>query len=201
MKNSSKLILIFAIVLMVIVMVIVIGIEGWYIFGILKKPDNNSNNINKTEKDDSMTVDNNASNDKKNESNNNNAQVAQDYSKWLGKWTDNKNNVFTVEKIENGTITFSWTLYRLATMGNITLPLNDSKAIFYRPTFEDKNYNGKQDEGELVYRKATVSLESSGVIVNVTNTTAEEANMNVTQIINSGGPYISLGKYEYTIKE
>ena len=55
MKNSSKLILIFAIVLMVIVMVIVIGIEGWYIFGILKKPDNNSNNINKTEKDDSMT--------------------------------------------------------------------------------------------------------------------------------------------------
>ena len=120
MKNSSKLILIFAIVLMVIVMVIVIGIEGWYIFGILKKPDNNSNNINKTEKDDSMTVDNNASNDKKNESNNNNAQVAQDYSKWLGKWTDNKNNVFTVEKIENGTITFSWTLYRLATMGNIT---------------------------------------------------------------------------------
>ncbi len=197
MKNSSKLILIFAIVLMVIV----IGIEGWYIFGILKKPDNNSNNINKTEKDDSMTVDNNVSNDKKNESNNNNAQVAQDYSKWLGKWTDNKNNVFTVEKIENGTITFSWTLYRIASMGNITLPLNDSKAIFYFPVFEDKNYNGKQDEGELVYRKATVTLENSGVIVNVTNTTAEEANLNVTQIINSGGPYISLGKYEYTIKE
>ena len=101
MKNSSKLILIFAIVLMFIV----VGIEGWYIFGILKKPDNNSNNINKTEKDDSMTVDNNVSNDKKNESNNNNAQVAQDYSKWLGKWTDNKSNIFTVEKIENGTIT------------------------------------------------------------------------------------------------
>lgn len=112
----------------------------------------------------------------------------------VGTWSDNNSNEFTITNIENNTITFSWLIYRLALIDNVTLPLENDKAIFY---YHDENND------EPYCRKATIELKENSISIKVENSTLEEVNKNPsldkTDLI-SGGEYIQLGQYNFSTK-
>ena len=127
-----------------------------------------------------------------------------DYSKYYGTWGDNNNNEFTVKNIGNDLITFTWFIYRTASIDDVTLPFEDNKTFFYYHGYDDKNFNSVNEDDEFYCRKATIELKEDSVFVKVENSTLEEANNYISQDktdLFGGGVYIGPGEYNFTIKK
>ena len=127
-----------------------------------------------------------------------------DYNKYLGTWVDNENNEFIVRNIGNDLITFTWSIYRIASIDDVTLPFKNNKAIFYYHGYDDKNYNDKNDDDEFYCRKATVELKDNSISIKVENSTLAESNENISQDktdLFGGGSYIQPGQYNFTTQK
>lgn len=126
-----------------------------------------------------------------------------DYSKYFGTWSDNNSNEFTVKNIGNDLITFTWFIYRTASIDDVTLPFKDNKAVFYYHGYDDKNYNSKHEDDEFYCRKATVVLKENSIYIKVENSTLAESNENISldkTDLFGGGVYIQPGEYNFTTK-
>lgn len=126
-----------------------------------------------------------------------------DYSKYFGTWTDGENE-FTVRNIGNDLITFTWFIYRTASIDDVTLPFKDNKAVFYYHGYDDKNFNSKNEDDEFYCRKATVELKKNSISIKVENSTLEESNKNMSldkTDLFGGGVYIEPGQYNFTTKK
>lgn len=122
------------------------------------------------------------------------------YNKYLGTWIDkNKNSELNVLSIANSYLSFSWTIYRIAGLDNVVVPIKNNTAVFYFQGYDDKNYNSKQDNGEHYYRKATIKLENDTIVIKVENISDSE--YDISQEKNFDGQvYITDGTYTYNIK-
>lgn len=127
-----------------------------------------------------------------------------DYSKYFGTWSDGSENEFTVRNIGNDLITFTWFIFRAASIDDVTLPFKDNKAVFYYHGFHDNNFNGKNEDDEFYCRKATVELKENSISVKVENSTLEESNKNMeldkTDLFN-GGVWIEPDQWNFTTKK
>lgn len=127
-----------------------------------------------------------------------------DYSKYFGTWSDGSENEFTVRNIGNDLITFTWFVYRTASIEDVTLPFKDNKAVFYYHGFDDKNFNSKNEDDEFYCRKATVELKENSISIKVENSTLAESNKNISldkTDLFGGGVYIKPGQYNFTTKK
>lgn len=105
----------------------------------------------------------------------NNEKEDNEYSKYIGKWIDtNECSELNILAIGNEQLAFSWAIYRLASIDNTVIPIENHKAEFYFQGYDDKNYNSKQDEGEHFYRRATIQLENTSINIKIENVTASE---------------------------
>ena len=127
-----------------------------------------------------------------------------DYSEYFGTWYDDEKNEFIVRNIGNDLITFTWFIYRIASIDDVTLPFKNNKAVFYYHGYDDKNYNDKNDDDEFYCRKATVELKDNSISIKVENSTLAESNKNISQDktdLFGGGSYIQPGQYNFTTKK
>jgi len=127
-----------------------------------------------------------------------------DYSKYFGTWSDNNSNEFIVKNIGNDLITFTWFIFRTASIDDVTLPFKDNKAVFYYHGYDDKNYNSKNEDDEFFCRKATVELKENSISIKVEKSTLDQSNENISldkTDLFGGGVYIQPGEYNFTIKK
>lgn len=126
----------------------------------------------------------------------------EDYRKYFGTWSDEKGSEFTVENIGNNLITYTWFIYRTASMDDVTVPFENNKAVFYYSGVDDLNYNSVIEENEHFYRKATIQLRENDIIVTVQDVTPEEHsnNLRLEKEFNGGGVYVKAGEYVYSKK-
>ncbi len=127
-----------------------------------------------------------------------------DYSKYFGTWSDGTENEFTVKNIGNDLITFTWFIYRTASIDDVELPFKDNKAVFYYHGYDDKNFNSKDEDDEFYCRKATVELKENSISIKVENSTLAESNKNMSldkTDLFGGGVYIQPGQYDFTMKK
>lgn len=124
------------------------------------------------------------------------------YSKYYGTWENESNSSeLEIKSIENNVIVFTWFIYRLASIDDVALPIENNKAVFYYSGVDDSNYNNVIEDNEHYYRKAILELKDNEVTVTVEEVTAEEYsnNLNLEKEF-SGGVYITEGEYVYNKK-
>ena len=64
------------------------------------------------------------------------------YSKYYGTWENESNSSeLEIKSIENNVIVFTWFIYRLASIDDVALPIENNKAVFYYSGVDDSNYN------------------------------------------------------------
>ena len=135
----------------------------------------------------------------KNESKKTNVTSQKDYSKYLGSWSDNNYNELIVKSIENNSITFDLSLYRITTIHDITLPLEDDKAIFYYNGYDDKNFNEKHEDDEAYFRKATLQLSENSISIKIEDISSEESSKNKSLNFD-GQVYVIPWQYNFSVK-
>lgn len=117
--------------------------------------------------------------------------------KYYGKWVDEDNSSeLEILVIGNKQLAFSWAVYRVASIDNTVIPIENNKAEFYFQGYEDKNYNSKQDEEEHFYRKATIELKDNSINIKVEN--IESSKYDITKERDFYG--IDEGTFTYKIK-
>lgn len=124
------------------------------------------------------------------------------YSKYYGTWENESNSSgLEIKSIENNVIVFTWFIYRIASIDDVALPIENNKAVFYYSGVDDSNYNNVIEDNEHYYRKAILELKDNEVTVTVEEVTAEEYsnNLNLEKEF-SGGVYITEGEYVYNKK-
>lgn len=109
-------------------------------------------------------------------------------SDYVGDWTNkNTQNVFTVKKVSDSEISFTWFLYRTANIEDKTIKLKDGKGIFF------------MEYGNKKYKKATIVLTDNGVNVVVEDVKSTDSNYKL--ISDEGGfEYITAGTYTHESK-
>lgn len=109
-------------------------------------------------------------------------------SDYVGDWTNkNTQNVFTVKKVSDSEISFTWFLYRTANIEDKTIKLKDGKGIFF------------MEYGNKKFKKATIVLTDNGV--NVVVEDVKSADSNYKLISDEGGlEYITAGTYTHESK-
>jgi hypothetical protein len=109
-------------------------------------------------------------------------------SDYVGDWTNkNTQNVFTVKKVSDSEISFTWFLYRTANIEDKTIKLKDGKGIFF------------MEYGNKKFKKATIVLTDNGV--NVVVEDVKSADSNYKLISDEGGfEYITAGTYKHESK-
>jgi hypothetical protein len=109
-------------------------------------------------------------------------------SDYVGDWTNkNTQNVFTVKKVSDSEISFTWILYRTANIEDKTIKLKDGKGIFF------------MEYGNKKFKKATIVLTDNGV--NVVVEDVKSADSNYKLISDEGGfEYITAGTYKHESK-
>ena len=124
------------------------------------------------------------------------------YSKYYGTWENESNSSgLEIKSIENNVIVFTWFIYRIASIDDVALPIENNKAVFYYSGVDDSNYNNVIEDNEHYYRKAILELKDNEVTVTVKEVTAEEYNNNLNlEKEFSGGLYITEGEYVYNKK-
>lgn len=138
--------------------------------------------------DEDTKVENNQNNNEdKNEDSDieNNDEVEIDYSAYNGTWLDNENEISILATDEG--IKFSWTLHRIATIDEVTIPFENGKGIFYLTDYNEFT------------RKATIELGDNGVNIIVEDVSAVDTNYIVLDEI-PGVVYIEPGTYDYSLK-
>ncbi len=133
-----------------------------------------------------------------------NVNKVTDYSKYIGAWStsDNEGNI-EIKKIDSESITYTWSIFRIGRVKDITLPLKDNKATFYYQGFDDKNFNSKEEQGEHYIRKATIQLLKDNVTITVENATSKELSENITldkTDSTNGFVYVTPEKYTFIKK-
>ena len=126
---------------------------------------------------------------------------ADNYNKYIGTWVDeNNSSELNVLTIGNNQLAFSWTIYRIAGIDNVVVPMENNKAVFYYQGYDDKNYNSKQDEGEYYYRRATIQLNTESININIENITSSEYDITKARDFD-GSVYVDEGTYTYNINK
>ena len=226
MKKTGKIVIVLVLVIILLVGGIVFG--GYYLH---KKNEESKRKIEelkneitsiKSEKQNSSLEENskiensntesNEVNTVKKEENTNSNKVEENqsknktntvgYSKYYGTWENESNSSgLEIKSIENNVIVFTWFIYRIASIDDVALPIENNKAVFYYSGVDDSNYNNVIEDNEHYYRKAILELKDNEVTVTVEEVTAEEYsnNLNLEKEF-SGGVYITEGEYVYNKK-
>ena len=158
-----------------------------------------SNEVNTVKKEE-KTENTNSNKVEENQSKNKTNTVG--YSKYYGTWENESNSSgLEIKSIENNVIVFTWFIYRIASIDDVALPIENNKAVFYYSGVDDSNYNNVIEDNEHYYRKAILELKDNEVTVTVEEVTAEEYsnNLNLEKEF-SGGVYITEGEYVYNKK-
>ena len=157
-----------------------------------------SNEVNTVKKEE-KTENTNSNKVEENQSKNKTNTVG--YSKYYGTWENESNSSgLEIKSIENNVIVFTWFIYRIASIDDVALPIENNKAVFYYSGV-DSNYNNVIEDNEHYYRKAILELKDNEVTVTVEEVTAEEYNNNLNlEKEFSGGLYITEGEYVYNKK-
>lgn len=121
--------------------------------------------------------------------------IEEDYSKYTGTWTNNYDE-FIIKKIENNKITFSWYLFRLTGIEDITLDFIDNKAFFYFEGYSDEDFNDNLTKDEKYMKKTTIELKDDTISIVIENVNNIDDR---TKILEFGGSkYMETGTYTYT---
>lgn len=158
-----------------------------------------SNEVNTVKKEE-KTENTNSNKVEENQSKNKTNTVG--YSKYYGTWENESNSSgLEIKSIENNVIVFTWFIYRIASIDDVALPIENNKAVFYYSGVDNSNYNNVIEDNEHYYRKAILELKDNEVTVTVEEVTAEEYsnNLNLEKEF-SGGVYITEGEYVYNKK-
>ena len=158
----------------IIIVIIAIGIGILYTTGMFNKKANIENNTNKEEeKIEKDTI---------------------DYSSFIGTWNnDVTQNEIVIKSIENNKLTFTWVIYRITGLDDITISFENGMGSFYFEGIDDFNDNQK------VIRKATVVFTDNGVDVLVEDVDKIDNNYKSLGDID-GGNYIKPGTYSHNNK-
>ena len=224
MKKTGKIVIVLVLVIILLVGGIVFG--GYYLH---KKNEESKRKIEelkneitsiKSEKQNSSLEENSKiensnteSNEKEEKTENTNSNKVEEnqsknktntvgYSKYYGTWENESNSSgLEIKSIENNVIVFTWFIYRIASIDDVALPIENNKAVFYYSGVDDSNYNNVIEDNEHYYRKAILELKDNEVTVTVEEVTAEEYsnNLNLEKEF-SGGVYITEGEYVYNKK-
>ena len=158
----------------IIIVIIAIGIGILYTTGMFNKKANIENNTNKEEeKIEKDTI---------------------DYSSFIGTWNnDVTQNEIVIKSIENNKLTFTWVLYRITGLDDITISFENGMGSFYFEGIDDFNDNQK------VIRKATIVFTDNGVDVLVEDVDKIDNKYKSLGDID-GGNYIKPGTYSHNNK-
>ncbi len=161
-------------IIIIFIIIIAIGIGILYTTGIFNKESNIENNTNKEEeKIEKDTI---------------------DYSSFIGTWNnDVTQNEIVIKGIENNKLTFTWVLYRITGLDDITISFENGMGSFYFEGIDDL------DDNQKVYRKATVVFTDNGVDVLVEDVDKIDNNYKSLGDID-GGNYIKPGTYSHNNK-
>ncbi len=125
----------------------------------------------------------------------------ENYSKYVGRnWSDEYNTEwFNIRSLDMGRIEFSWNILRIGGL-DAELPFENGKVNFYYRVWNDQNYNGEEDEGEIYFKKGTIELKDDKVHIYLTDVLEEEYNSNESLIVTDdfgGSVYFDQTEYIY----
>jgi len=179
------------IIFMPIILLVIVGmiaIESMFIVSLDKGMENtniaNDTQSIKTNTDDTQSIKTDTS----------------DTQKYIGLWYDtDKHSELTISSIIKGTCLFSWSIYRLTGIDNVTVSLENNKGSFYYQGYEDKNFNSMEDEGEHFYRKATISFDDDTITIKVENINKSDYDT-TREITFDGKTFLTDSTFTYRIK-
>ena len=126
--------------------------------------------------------------------------TAKDSQKYIGKWIDKEHvgelNIFS---IENGHCSISCDIYRLVSMDRTNVSIENNKGTFYFRGWDDKNFNSIPEEGEMYYRKATMTLEEDLITIKVED--VKYADYDIKYETEFAGQLYFTGTYNFKLKK
>ena len=189
-ENNVLVVVLMGIIIVIFLVLCILFATGKLMFN---SGDREKTNVN--EKDNTTVVEKDNGEDKQDSS----TKEEKNYDSFIGKWRNEEtNDEITIKSLTNNEITFTWAVYRLASIDDATIPFKDGEAIFYYQGYNDKNYDNKNTEDEKYIRRATIELVDSGVNVIVEDVSSIDSAYKLLNF--DGSEYIKSGTYTHPSK-